>query len=90
MGRPRSEKKTPLSEWLDRNRDKVTRNEFAKRLGIARQHVDRYARGDNGRRPGLDLAFDIENATSEISEGKDILKARDWLTKEEEAKIARM
>jgi DNA-binding XRE family transcriptional regulator len=76
MGRMRSETTTPLSAWLARNEAKVSRDDFARRIGVARQHVDRHARGY--QRPGLDLAFDIEDATNEISGGKDILKARDW------------
>jgi transcriptional regulator with XRE-family HTH domain len=81
MGRPRNDTTTPLSEWLDRNQDKVSRDAFAEKLGIARQHVDRLARGggrEERRRPGLDLAFDIENATAEISGGKDVVKASGW------------
>ena len=81
MGRPRNETTTPLSEWLDRNQDKVSRDAFAEKLGIARQHVDRLARGggrEERRRPGLDLAFDIENATAEVSGGKDLVEARVW------------
>jgi DNA-binding XRE family transcriptional regulator len=85
MGRPRNEKKTPLSEWLDRNQDKVSRDELAEKLGIARQQLDRHARGggsegekDRKRRPGLDLAFDIEDVTGELSGGKDVVAARVW------------
>ena len=72
----RSEEVTPLSEWLARNEDKVSRNDFATKLDLLREQVDRYARGD--RKPGLDLAFDIEEATREISAGTDVLEARRW------------
>ena len=76
MGRPRSETTTPLSEWLDRNQDKISRDDFAQKIGVKRQNVDRHARGY--QRPGIDLAFDIEDLTTKISEGKDVLAARAW------------
>jgi transcriptional regulator with XRE-family HTH domain len=74
MSRKRSDKKTPLSEWLGRNEDKISRKEFAATVGVNRGHLDRYARG--GRKPGLDLAFEIEDLTSRITAGNDILTAR--------------
>jgi transcriptional regulator with XRE-family HTH domain len=76
MSRKLSDKKTPLSEWLGRNEDKISRKEFAAKVGVNRGHLDRYAHG--GRKPGLDLAFDIEDATSSITAGADVLKARLW------------
>ena len=76
MGRPpSSEKTTRFSEWFQNNSE-ITREAFAARLGIERQHVDRYARGE--RRPGLDIAFAIEDITKELSGGKDVLEARAW------------
>lgn len=81
MGRQRNPKKTsPLSEWLDRH-PKVDWDEFASKLGdegIDRKNLNRLVRGD--RRPGLDLAFDIEDLTRELSKGRDILHAEIWRT----------
>ena len=86
MGRPpSSEKTTRLSEWF-RNNSEITREAFADRLGIERQHVDRYARGE--RSPGLAIAFAIEDITKEISGGKDVLKARAWIPDPESPKGA--
>jgi len=77
MPRQRSEKTTPLSEWLDRNQDKVSRTDFAQKVHLDdRQNLDRYCRGD--RRPGLDVAFDIEDVTTKLSAGKDVIAARTW------------
>jgi len=76
MGRKRSGKSTILSEWLDRNHERISRDDFASRLGIRRQHVDRHARGE--QRPALDLAFDIEDLTKQVTDGQDILSARAW------------
>ena len=43
MPRQRSEKTTPLSEWLDRNQDKVSRADFAQKVHLDdRQNLDRY------------------------------------------------
>ena len=76
MGRKRSERNTILSEWLARNQDRISRDDFALRLGVRRQHVDRHARGD--QRPALDLAFDIEDLTKQVTAGQDVLSARAW------------
>ena len=76
MGRKRSDKSTILSEWLARNQDRISRDDFALRLGVRRQHVDRHARGE--QRPALDLAFDIEDLTKQVTGGQDILSARAW------------
>jgi transcriptional regulator with XRE-family HTH domain len=78
MGRRRSDQTTPLSEWLDRHKEAISRDAFATKLGMARQNVDRLARGGFGRRPGIDLAFDLEDVTAEVTKGKDILDARTW------------
>jgi len=78
MGRQRSSKKTSaLSEWLDRHA-KVDWDDFAEKLGIDRKNLNRLARGD--RRPGLDLAFDLEDLTRAMSKGRDILHAESWRT----------
>jgi transcriptional regulator with XRE-family HTH domain len=78
MGRPPNiEKTTRLSQWFDRHREEISREVFASRLGIERQHVDRYARGE--RRPGLDTAFDMEDITRQVSGGSDVLEARSWM-----------
>jgi hypothetical protein len=77
MARQRSEQTTPLSEWLDRNQNKVSRVKFAEMVHLDdRQNLDRYSRGD--RRPGLDVAFDMEDVTRKVSGGKDVLTARTW------------
>jgi hypothetical protein len=67
---------TPLSKWLARNKS-VKRDELVEKLThMKRQNLDRLARGE--RRPTLDQAFDIEEATKVLSEGKSILEARAW------------
>jgi transcriptional regulator with XRE-family HTH domain len=76
MSRARSDRVTPLSEWLDRNEDKISRNELADKLNLLRGQVDRYARGD--RKPSLDLAFDLEEVTRAVTSGMDVLEARRW------------
>lgn len=76
MGRRRSTDISPLSEWLDRNKEKISRDALAERIGVARQNIDRMARRD--QRPGIDLAFAIEDATRDITDGKDVLAARAW------------
>lgn len=76
MSRARSERVTPLSEWLDRNESKISRTELADRLSLLRGQVDRYARGD--RKPSLDLAFDLEEVTRVVTSGIDVLEARQW------------
>jgi transcriptional regulator with XRE-family HTH domain len=76
MSMMRSDRVTPLSEWLDRNQDKISRTELADRLNMLRGQVDRYARGD--RKPGLDLAFDLEEVTRAVTAGADVLEARHW------------
>jgi len=76
MSRMRSERITPLSEWLDRNQDKISRTALADRLNLLRGQVDRYARGD--RKPSLDLAFDLEEITRTVTSGNDVLEARRW------------
>jgi transcriptional regulator with XRE-family HTH domain len=75
MSRPRVHQTTKLAEWLDGNKTKLSRDEFAERLGLAREQIDRYARAD--RIPGLEVAFAIEDLTREITEGKEVLTARD-------------
>ena len=50
-GRPRATE-TELSLWL--NRAGISRDDFAERIGVTRQHLDKLCRG--ARRPGLDLA----------------------------------
>jgi len=57
-GRPRVTE-TALSHWL--TQAGLTRDEFAQRLGVTRQHLDKLCRG--ARRPGLDLAVLIETLT---------------------------
>ena len=76
MSRMRSERVTPLSEWLDRNEGKISRTELADKLNLLRGQVDRYARGD--RKPSLDLAFDLEEVTRDVTGGTDVLEARQW------------
>jgi transcriptional regulator with XRE-family HTH domain len=76
MSMMRSDRVTPLSEWLDRNEDKISRAELADRLDLLRGQVDRYARGD--RKPSLDLAFDLEEITRTVTGGTDVLEARRW------------
>ena len=76
MPRPRSEQTTPLSEWLARNERLIGREGLARELGIYRENLDRLCRG--ARRPGLDLAFDIEDVTRRLTEGWDTLSARSW------------
>jgi len=76
MSRARSERVTPLSEWLDRNQDRISRTELAEKLNLLRGQVDRYARGD--RKPSLDLAFDLEEVTRVVTGGTDVLEARRW------------
>lgn len=76
MSRARSDQVTPLSEWLDRNEDKISRTELADKLNLLRGQIDRYARGD--RKPGLDLAFDLEEVTRTVTGGADVLEARQW------------
>lgn len=67
---------TPLSKWLARNKS-VKRGELVEMLThMKRQNLDRLARGE--RRPTLDQAFDIEEATKVLSEGKSVLEARAW------------
>jgi len=58
-GRPRATE-TKLSLWL--NKAGITREDFAKRIGVTRQHLDKLCRG--ARRPGLDLAVLIETLTN--------------------------
>lgn len=76
MSMMRSDRVTPLSEWLDRNENKISRTELADRLNLLRGQVDRYARGD--RKPSLDLAFDLEEVTRAVTGGDDVLEARRW------------
>ncbi len=76
MPRARSPQTTPLSDWLDRNIRIITREGLAHELGILRENLDRLCRG--ARRPGLDLAFEIEDVTRRVTEGWDILLARTW------------
>jgi len=58
-GRPRSKTETALARWLDQQG--IERSVFAKALKIDRSTVDRICRGE--RRPDLDLAFQIQDAT---------------------------
>ena len=76
MSMMRSDRVTPLSEWLDRNEGKISRTELADRLNLLRGQVDRYARGD--RKPSLDLAFHLEEVTRAVTGGDDVLEARRW------------
>jgi len=76
MSMMRSDRVTPLSEWLDRNKDKISRTVLADKLNLLRGQVDRYARGD--RKPSLDLAFDLEEVTRAVTSGTDVLEARQW------------
>ncbi len=76
MPRRRSASRTPLSEWLDQHQRLISRADFAEQLGIRRENLDRLCRGD--RRPGLGLAFSIEELTARLTEGWDVLAARTW------------
>jgi len=58
-GRPRKVE-TKLSHWLDSSN--MTRYELAKRLGVARGHVDKICNGE--RRPSLELAVAIDKFTA--------------------------
>jgi hypothetical protein len=62
-GRPRKPQNA-LGRWLDKAG--VKREDFARRLGVTRTHLDRLCRSDSRsrRRPGLDLALQIEALTS--------------------------
>ena len=76
MARARSQETTPLSKWLERNSRLISRDGLARELGIRRENLDRLCRG--ARRPGLELAFRIEDVTRWLTEGWDTLPARSW------------
>jgi plasmid maintenance system antidote protein VapI len=61
MGRPRK-KESLLSRWLDATES--SRDDFARKLGITRQHLDRLCRCD--RRPSWELAARIEKLTDGV------------------------
>ncbi|MCC7385966.1 MAG: hypothetical protein IT384_29220 [Deltaproteobacteria bacterium] len=69
LGRPRRANNA-FGKWLDKNG--VDRDQAAKKLKVARQHIDALCRGD--RAAGLELALWIEAWT----EGE--VPARYWLS----------
>ncbi len=59
MGKARSKRQTPLSDWIDTAG--MTRREVADRLGLAETSLNRLCRGV--RRPSIEVAFAIEKLT---------------------------
>ncbi len=59
-----------LTEWL--KKEKVTKGEFAKRIGIARNTLYLYERGI--RQPPLDIALRIERATNGEVRVEDLIR----------------
>ncbi len=57
-----------LGVWLDRTG--ISRDDFAEKLRMKRENLDRLTRG--ARNPGLDLAFHIQEATG------DAIKVEEW------------
>lgn len=58
-GRPRSTDQNALSVWLDEQ--SLSREHFAALVGTTVAHLNRMCRG--ARRPSLDLAMKVEQAT---------------------------
>ncbi len=67
-GRPRK-KQTKLGAWIDAQ--KLSRDQVASRLGVARSYLDKLCRAES--RPSLELACEIEKLT------KGEIAASEWL-----------